>query len=326
MLSLPDFKEKSVAIVFAEEKQYFSFQNDNLIVKDKDDKVVLQKTCHRLLALWVVGHCALSSGLMERSKKFGFPVYLLSYNFRIIGVWNAPTEGNFLLRKKQYFYQDWEIAKHIVKNKIANQIINLKSIRKKTPSCKAAIPLLQQYSHQLDDAVQLRDIMGLEGIAARVYFEHWFFTLPWKGRKPRAKIDPINVLLDIGYTFLFYLVENMLHLYGFDVYQGVYHRNFYQRKSLVCDVQEPFRCIVDRIIKRAYGLGQIKEEDFVFQKGQYQLAYKKSKEYTRWMLLGILEYKTDIFLYCQRYYRAFIQEKAIEHFPVFNIDSPKNEA
>ena len=42
---------------------------------------------------------------------------------------------------------------------------------------------------------------------------------------------------------------------------------FYNWKSLVCDPQEPFRCIVDRIIKKkAYGLGQIKDEDFVLQK------------------------------------------------------------
>lgn len=325
MLSYPDFKEKNIAIVFAEEKQYFSFQNDNLIVKDKDDKVVLQKTCHRLLALWVVGHCALSSGLMERSKKFGFPVYLLSYNFRIIGVWNAPTEGNFLLRKKQYRYDDWAIGRHLVSNKIENQIGMLQSIRKKSLTCKEAIQLLRKYQNQLSGAQNLSDIMGIEGIASRLYFEHWFFALPWKGRRPRAKTDPINVLLDMGYTFLFYLVENMLHLYGFDVYQGVYHRNFYQRKSLVCDLQEPFRCIIDRIIKRAYGLGQVKEEDFDLQKGQYQLAYKKSKEYTRWMLMALLEYKSDIFLYCQRYYRAFIQEKDISRFPVFKMSQPVKE-
>jgi len=325
MLSYPDFKEKNIAIVFAEEKQYFSFQNDNLIVKDKDDKVVLQKTCHRLLALWVVGHCALSSGLMERSKKFGFPVLLLSYNFRLIGCWNAPTEGNFLLRKKQYYYKDWEIGKHLVSNKIENQIAMLNSIRKKSLTCKEAIQSLRKYQNQLSGAQNLSDIMGIEGIASRLYFDHWFFALPWKGRRPRAKIDPINVLLDMGYTFLFYLGENMLHLYGFDVYQGVYHRNFYHRKSLVCDLQEPFRCIVDRIIKNAYNLGQVKEDDFVFERGQYKLMYKKNKEYTRFLLLGILEYKTDIFLYCQKYYRAFIQEKPIETFPVFTISASQND-
>ena len=30
----------------------------------------------------------------------------------------------------------------------------------------------------------------------------------------------------------------------------------------VCDIQEPFRCIVDKIIKRAIDLGQFKRVDF----------------------------------------------------------------
>ncbi len=322
MLSHPDFKEKNIIIVFSEEKQYFSFRNDNLLVFDREDKIILQSTCHRILALWIVGHCSLSSGLMERSKKFGFPIVLLSFSFRMIGCWNAPTEGNFLLRKKQYAYQDWTIARHLVHNKLENQIATLNSIRKKSIACKEAIAALRKYQQQLPFAQELSDIMGIEGVAARLYFEQWFFTLPWKGRRPRAKTDTINVLLDIGYTYLFYMVENMLHLYGFDIYQGIYHRNFYNRKSLVCDLQEPFRCIVDRIIKKAYGLGQIKDEDFVLQKGQYQLAYKKSKEYTRWLMASILEYKSEIFLYCQKYYRCFIQQKPIGEYPIFKINNP----
>ena len=319
MLSYPDFKEKNIIIVFATEKQYFSIHNDNLVIKDKEDNVILQTTCYTMLALWVVGHCTLSSGLMERSKKFGFPVFLLSYNFKCIGVWNAPTEGNFLLRKKQYVYNDWNIGKHLIKNKIENQIQTLNSIRKKSAGCKEAIALLRKYKIQLTFAETLSDIMGFEGVASRIYFEYWFTGLPRQGRKPRAKQDPINLLLDIGYTFLFYMIENMLHLYGFDIYQGVYHRNFYKRKSLVCDLQEPFRCIVDKQIKRAYGLGQIKMEDFSCYQGQYKLLPAKSKEYTRWLLQAIIEYKSEIFLFCQQYYRSFIRVRAIDTYPIFDI-------
>ena len=319
MLSLPDFKEKNIVIVFASEGQQFSIRNDNLLVKDKEEKVILQTTCYRVLALWIVGSGSLSSGLMERSKKFAFPIYWLSQSFRLVGQWNSSTEGNVLLRQRQYAYNDWKIAKRLMVNKIENQIVLLKSIRNKPLSTKEAIPMLERYKTSLPFSLELSDIMGLEGIAAKVFFENWYATLPWKGRKPRVKSDFINVLLDIGYTYLFYLVENMLHLYGFDVYQGVYHRNFYKRKSLVCDLQEPFRCIVDSVIKRAYGLGQIKEEDFLLEKGQYKLRYEKSKEYTQWLLKGILEYKADIFLYCQQYYRYFIREKPIEEYPYFEF-------
>ncbi|HRP90008.1 MAG TPA: type V CRISPR-associated endonuclease Cas1 [Edaphocola sp.] len=319
MLSYPDFKEKTIIISFSTEGQKLSFKNDNLIIKDKEDKILLQATCHKILAVWIVGNITISSGLMERSKKFGFPIYLLSINFRLIGLWNAATEGNFLLRQKQYAYKDWSIARFLVHNKIENQLANLMSIRKKTISCRNAIASLRQYQNQLPQATEQKEILGLEGIASKLYFEQWFNTVDWRGRKPRLKPDPINVLLDMGYTFLFYLVENMLQLYGFDVYKGVYHRNFYQRKSLVCDLQEPFRCIIDRIVKNAFGLGQVNEEDFVIERGAYKLKYEKNKAYSKWLMKELLGYKSEIFLYCQQYYRCFIQQKPINDYPQFLI-------
>lgn len=325
MLSYPDFKEKTIVVIFATEGQRFSFQNDNLIVTDADEKVILQTTCYRMLALWIVGHCVVTSGLLERSKKFAFPIYLLSVNFRCIGVWSTPTDGNFLLRDKQYSYQALDIAKHIVKNKIQNQIILLKSIRSKNEKLKRSIELMQDYENQVSAFDNLQELLGMEGVSSRLFFSEWYADMEWKGRKPRAKRDPINVMLDIGYTFLFYLVENMLNLYGFDIYKGIYHQFFYQRKSLVCDLVEPFRCVVDKQIKNAYNLNQIKKDDFDMKNGQYFLKYKKNKEYTRWLLQAIVEYKENIFLYTQGYYRAFIREKAINDYPVFLINQSVNK-
>jgi CRISPR-associated protein Cas1 len=323
MLSYPEFQEKTVVMVFTTQGQKFSFLNDNLIVKNNDDEVILQTTCHRMLALWIVGSGTFTTGLLERSKKFGFPILYLSQNLKLIGAWNAPTEGNFLLRKKQYIYEGLTIAKHIIKNKIYNQQAILKTIRKKNELCKIAIDNLNQYQMEIDKLDNLTSLLGIEGVASKVYFGVWFETLNWEGRKPRVKHNPLNLLLDLGYTYLFYFVENMLHLYGFDVYKGVYHTNFYKRKSLVCDIVEPFRCIIDKAIKNAYGLGQVKEDDFTLLKGQYSLSYARSKHYSRIFLKAILEYKADIFLYCQQYYRVFIQQKDINQYPIFNIDNPK---
>ncbi len=319
MLTAPDFKEKTLALIFCTEGQKFSFQNDNLLVKDKDDRIVLQNTCHRLQALWFVGSGSITTGLLERSKKFGFPILNMNQSMKHIGLWNSQTEGNFLLRKKQYTLETFHIAKHIIKNKIDNQLENLNYFRSKSDGCKVAISLLKDYSQEVMTANDLAGLMGLEGIAAKVYFKEFYKDNNWKGRKPRVKSDPLNVILDIGYTFLFNIVENMLHLYGFDIYQGVCHTNFYNRKSLVCDIQEPFRCIVDKIIKRAIDLGQFKESDFEISKSQYVLKHEKSRSYTQWLLKSILEYRMDLFNYCQQYYRAFIREKSIDQYPIFKI-------
>ena len=103
-----------------------------------------------------------------------------------------------------------------------------------------------------DEGLDLQGILGFEGIASRVYFRHMFDMIEWKGRKPKAKQDIPNLLLDIGYTHLFHFVDALLNLYGFDTYQGVYHQVFYQRKSLVCDLVEPFSPLVDQHVFEHY--------------------------------------------------------------------------
>lgn len=320
MLSFPDFQEKQVVICFAQNDHKINFQNDNLIIRNEKDEVILQNSCYKIFALWVIGSTTLTSGIMERSKKFGFGIHLFSYTFRQYGVWNAPTEGNFLLRTKQYHnLNEIAISQKIIENKIGNQLTQLKSIRNKNPFQKECIQNLVKYSSEISGKTKIQEIMGLEGISSKLYFEAWFYDLNWLGRKPRAKRDILNVLMDIGYTFLFNMVESMLLLYGFDIYKGVLHQNFYQRKSLVCDIVEPFRCIVDHQIKNAWNLGQIKTEDFKIEKGQYILQYKNSKAYTKWLLTAIIDNKKPIFLYVQAYYRWFMKEKSMNDFPQFTF-------
>ncbi len=319
MLSYPDFKEKQVVICFASNKQKISFLNDNLIIKDEDDKIILQNSCYKTFSLWIIGSVTLTSGILERSKKFAFPVSLFSYNFRCYGTWSSSTEGNYLLRQKQYDNKSGSIARLIISNKIGNQLGLIKSVRSKNPVQARAIELLSNYQHQISGANSVQEIMGIEGIASRVYFESWFYDLDWKGRKPRAKRDMLNTLMDIGYTFLFNIIEAMLNLYGFDLYKGELHQCFYQRKSLVCDLVEPFRCIVDKQLKKAFHLNQIRAEDFKEIKGQFVLSYDKSKGYTKWLLTALLEKKESMFYYTQEYYRWFMKNKPEDQFPYFNI-------
>lgn len=318
MLSLPDFKEKQLIICFSTEGQKVSFSNDNLVIKDIEEKIILQATCYKIFSLWIIGNTTITTGILERSKKFGFSIFLLNYGNRQYGTWNSTTEGNFLLRKKQYEYKDLHIAKHLVYNKITNHIELLKSIRNKEAELKETIEKLNNYLEQTKKINDLQTLLGIEGSAARIYFSSWFFDIGWEGRKPRTKINELNTLLDIGYTFLFNIIECMLNLYGFDLYYGVYHRCFYQRKSLVCDIVEPFRCIIDKQIKKSYGLKQIQFDDFIEKKGQYFLKTEKNKQYTKILIQGI-EHKEEIFKYVQEYYRCFMRNKPITDYPIFKI-------
>ena len=321
MMSTRDFEHKQIAFVFTTDGEKISFKNDNLIVTDKDGKIKHQSTCYRLFALFICGDFCLTSGILERSKKFGFTIVFMSPNLRITSIMPSKAEGNVLLRKKQYSYDKTEIASHVIANKIHNQTFLLKKKRKKTEEEKEVIAKLEQYEKDvLQPNLSVQEIMGIEGISAKLYFKTLFAEYNWQGRLPRVKNDITNTLMDIGYTILFNIVNALLEMYGFDVYVGILHTQFFHRKSLVCDLEEPFRPIVDAAILKALNLGQINEKDFWKNQNQYILPWKNSKKYVGIILEALLEYKNEIFIYLQSYYRAFMRDKPIEEFPVFEME------
>jgi len=317
MLSTPDFKEKQIILALLSRGEILRFKNDNIIIEDKNG-IKHQSSCYRLFALFIIGHTSITTGLLQRAKKFGFSIILLTHGLSHYGSWMSKVEGNVILRKKQYQYSKTEIAQHIITNKISQQIFALKKIRSKSRALKQAIVSLNEYKSRFpNSSFEIQDILGIEGISSRIYFKNMFDEMNWKGRKPRVKNDITNLLLDIGYTQLFNFIEALLNLYGFDIYQGVYHQVFYQRKSLVCDLVEPFRSLVDQRVRKAFKIDQVNEIDFQFINGQYRIFGKESKPYVSFLLKNLLNRKDDLFLYVQSYYRAFMQSKPIEEFPIF---------
>lgn len=318
MLNASDFKKKQIIFLFTNAGEKLSFSNDNIIVKDKDGKIKFQTTCYRVFMVCVIGNISITSGLIQRSKKFGFSICLMSTTFKVYEVIGARMEGNTLLRKHQYEYEQNYIGRKIEQNKIINQKNALKCIRNKNDYIKEGIELLNEMSLKLENDMDYLETLGIEGNAARVYFPRMFDNSKWQGRKPRIKNDYINVTLDIGYIMLFNIVDAMLQVYGFDTYYGVFHRCFYMRKSLVCDVMEPMRPIIDYKIRKAINLNQCKKDDFEQFDKRWCLKYKKNPEYIQFLMEAILEYKEDIFLYIQNYYRFFMKNRD-ENIPFFEI-------
>jgi CRISPR-associated protein Cas1 len=320
MMSARDFTMKQIAFVIVMQGDCISFLNDNLVVRDKDKNIKLQMTCYQLFALIVVGNFTMTSGILSRAKKFGFAIVLMNSNYRVYSIIENGAEGNVLLRRRQYAYSSMEIGARVISNKINNQRSQLMRIRDKDEELKETLELLKIYSQDvLKEGLSCQEIMGKEGAASKAYFSQMFNGMDWTARRPRVKHDTTNCLLDIGYTILFDLVDALLNLYGFDVYVGVLHREFYQRKSLTCDIVEPFRPIVDYAIRKANNLGMIHEEDFQFSQKQYFLFGKKAVPYIRFLAEAMLSNKEGLFLYVQQYYRAFIRNVPIGQYPIYDI-------
>ena len=319
MLNANDFKKKQIVFLFTNEGDKLSFLNDNIIVKNKEGGIKYQSTCYRLFMICVVGNISITSGLIQRSKKFGFSICLMTTTFKVYEILGARMEGNTLLRKHQCEDTENDIGRKIEQNKIKNQSQILKNIRGKNQIMKEGIELLDKMVVQLEQQLEYLEVMGIQGNAARVYFSRVFDNVDWKGRKPRIKNDYVNVTLDIGYTMLFNIVDAILQVYGFDTYYGVFHKCFYMRKSLVCDLMEPIRPVVDYQVRKSINLGQCKENDFEVINNRWCLKYKSNPQYIQFLMNAILEYKDDIFLYIQQYYRFFMKRKSVSEIPVFII-------
>lgn len=325
MMSRPDFMSKQILLIESDTSKKLKFTNSNFVLYDEEKKkIILQHSCHKIFAIFVLGDCSITSVLIKNAKKYAFPITFLTFSLKPYFTIGADNKGNVLLRRKQYdSSKDLELAKHIVSNKVQNQVFLMNSLRYKTKEEKENIAKVNEIILQVKQCPTDKELLGLEGNAAKLYFSTYLKNIGFKGRRPRSKEDVCNLLFDIGYYYLYNFIEANLELYGFDIYAGFYHKYFFQRKSLVCDIIEPFRCIIDKRIKTGYNLKQINEEDFYEKAGQFYVKKDFSKKYAQFFLKEILNYKEEIFLYIQQYYRALMKEKKIEEFPLFLMGEKK---
>jgi CRISPR-associated protein Cas1 len=322
MFTAKDIEYRSVFVINCIENKALRVSNGALLLEDTEEKKTLTKLpFQKILALFVIGHITITTPLIEHCTKNGIPLVVMKPNFRPVFFFSITAEANFLLRQKQYEYKkgNLQIPKILVANKIKNQLrlfekTRLKSdaILKAKAQCVNAILLVR-------DAQDYETVMGVEGRIAKSFFSAYFEQLNWKARCPRTKIDPLNATLDIGYTILFNYIEAFVRLFGFDPYIGVYHRLWFKRKSLVCDLMEPFRCLIDQQVRKAFNTGQCKIEDFKLEKNEYMLKHEKSSDYTRMFYDVLIEQKLMVFKYVRDYYRCFMQQKNTESYPQFFI-------
>ena len=289
---------------------------------DEDKKKTLTKfPFQKLLALFVIGHITVTTPIIDKCKRFGVALVVMKPNLRPVFYWASSAEANYLLRKRQFEYNpdDIVIGKILVHNKVLNQKSTLMKTRKKDEATIGAINQCEAALNTIPDIEEYNQLMGIEGTIAKSFFAAYFSQYNWNGRHPRMKSDMMNVTLDIGYTILFNFIESFIRMFGFDLYVGVYHRLWFKRKSLVCDLMEPFRCIIDHATLISFNRKQFSEKDFTLIKQEYRLKYEKCADYYKVFYDALIEYKMEIFRYIQQYYRCFMGCKSVKQYPIFKF-------
>lgn len=306
MLSPKDFDHKQLVIITSDEYKNLSLTAGNLVVKDEKETILTKISCAKIFALWIVGHCTLTTKLIDELLGYGIGIQILGPHLTPKFLIASPLEWNTVLRSKQYIMSDTHkltLTRQLIITKITNQAQMIRNLRSTDPTINAFLTQCIDTITKITNADNIDSIRGYEWTIAKAYFGLYFREIGWMGRTPRTKQDPLNLLLDIWYSLLFRFVEAHCHLYGFDVYQGIYHTLFYERKSLVCDLMEPFRPLIDRAIRNGYNLGTIKNDDFVFAKWQYTLPREHNKKYIALFTKVLMEYKTVLFQFVKWWYK-----------------------
>ena len=317
MLTIPDLKQKQILFLNTsdgEGEKKIRFENDH-IVYEVGGEVVNRASCQKLIAVFTIGNMSITSVLIEKAVSFGVSLFFMTRNLKVYAVIGAYAEANYLLRARQYAIskeQELQIARKIVFNKFLNQSVLLGE-REKSPRVTQ-----EEMNDKVNKAKDFQVLLGIEGSFSKEFFGNYFEEIDWWRREPRTKQDIPNVLLDLGYTLLFNLVDSFLRLHGFDTYKGVYHHLFFARKSLVCDIVEPMRCLIDKQILKSYNLKQIDRKDFTCKKARFSIKIDKNKKYVKIFSQMLMDNRENMYRYVNEYYRHVMNEKE-NPMPVFKI-------
>lgn len=245
------------------------------LLVEKDDKELLEIECFKVDTIFVFGNVQVTTPALTTLLAQGIELAFLSVTGRLKGQLTPPKAKNVLLRVAQYQkFQETpfalNLARCFVQGKVHNALSLLTRQHRNYPT-RGFDPYRQELTrllHKVDTAPTLETLRGLEGTAARVYFEGFRLAcraeLTFPGRRRRPPTDPINALLSFGYTLINAELASLLDAMGYDPYIGFFHQLDYGRPSLALDLLEEFRVpAVDRLVLNLTNLRVLQAEDFV---------------------------------------------------------------
>jgi CRISPR-associated protein Cas1 len=253
-----------------------SKSGDRIYVKKGNQVVrwILAKDIDQLILL---GNIALSAQsvtyLLMNKIDTVFLTYYGKYKGRLIGEFGK----NVFLRVDQFRFMEseklkLELAKQFVIAKIANSLYIMRKRAQRKFDEVVSKSIMQNKAilkYSLDSIDSLAELRGYEGIAAKNYFsafgrliknEDFSFT----GRNRRPPKDEINALLSLGYTLLMSQFLSKTYLIGLDPYYGSLHSADYGRESLVLDIMEEFRPLIDDLILTIINRRELNKSHFQY--------------------------------------------------------------
>ncbi len=261
------------------------------VLQVREKKALVQEArLNEISQVNVFGNVQLTASAVETLCFAEKPVAHFSYGGWFYGLTQGLGLKNVFLRKDQFGRAEdpafcVRIARAIVGSKIRNQRTLLQRNHVEPPP--RAVLQLKQLAVAAEACDELEALLGIEGSAARVYFEHFggmlkveetgadpaqmAFSFEHRNRRPPR--DPVNALLSLAYSFLTRDLTIVCHAVGFDPFMGFYHQLRFGRPALALDLMEGFRpLIADSAVITAVNTRMVTPGDFVRTGGAVALT------------------------------------------------------
>ncbi len=271
---------------------------DRLTVKLKDE-LLAERRLMDVSQVCLYGNVLVSAQALRELTVRGIPVCHFSYG----GWFHALTAGfvhnNVQLRIRQFAVAaDAEESLRLARWFIAGKIRNARTLLRRHLSAsedvveaesggggsvpadpRPVLEQLQDYRRRVEQAGSAETLLGLEGLAAKAYFQHFFgllrgrFEFDVAGRNRRPPRDPVNAVLSFMYSLLVKELTVVLQSVGFDPLLGFLHRPRFGRAGLALDVAEEYRpLIADSATLMAFNNGELGEGSFLERAGAVVLT------------------------------------------------------
>lgn len=233
------------------------------LVINQDDKRSESIPWSQVSRLVIVGRSTFSGGVIYRAVREKVPVTFIDIMGRATGHLNAPDHEESALAKDQQSKctdHDWSLD--FSRRLIAAKIHNCRILLRRNTINASPLGELVTAAMTTDSFESLR---GIEGAAARIYFDH-FATLvapfEFRGRCYHPPDGPVNVLLSFGYTLLYNRLTVALRDKGFNPRRGIFHVGRGRHAALASDLMEPLRHIIDRVVLALIHLRELAPDMF----------------------------------------------------------------
>jgi CRISPR-associated protein Cas1 len=171
-----------------------------------------------------------------------------------------------------------EIAKKIVLAKIEGQNRILEKYGLEPHDLRYVKRCINEVDSKDIKSVRRR-LLGVEAVFTKAYFKHIFqlFRMKPEYRKTFKAYDGMNNTFNLAYTMLKWKVYEAVLKAKLEPYLGFLHSEQFGKPSLVCDIMELYRYLVDDFLIQY--CRKLSKKDFVLKHESFSKKRKGKREY-----------------------------------------------